>query len=79
MKRLRENGYIEVDENGFLGLTEQGEEIGSSIYERHTVLSELLMRLGVDKKTAAEDACKMEHAISDTSFAAIKQHFLKHS
>lgn len=74
---LRENGYLTVDRAGCLSLTPAGREIGAKIYERHTLLTEFLTRLGVDKETATEDACKMEHDISDASFAAIKAHVEK--
>lgn len=70
---LRTGGYITVDKDGGLALTDTGAEIAHKIYERHTVLTRLLTRLGVDKETAAADACKMEHAISDESFEAIKR------
>ena len=63
-----------VDKDGFLFLTDSGKEIAVKIYERHTVLTKLLTRLGVSPEVAAQDACKMEHAISDASFAAIKRH-----
>ncbi len=72
---LKNGGYVTVDKNGFISLTDAGREIAEKIYERHTVLTRLLVSLGVDKETAAEDACKMEHAISDVSFAAIKRKF----
>ena len=72
---LKNGGYVTVDKNGFISLTDAGWEIAEKIYERHTVLTRLLVSLGVDKETAAEDACKMEHAISDVSFAAIKRKF----
>ena len=71
---LRENGYVTSDRDGFLSLTDEGREIAAKIYERHTMLTEFLMKLGVDERTAAEDACKMEHDISDQSFEAIKNH-----
>lgn len=74
---LKKAGYIVVDRFGFITLTESGKEIAGKIYERHTILAELLMRLGVDEKTATEDACKMEHDISDQSFEAIKRHVQK--
>ena len=70
---LRSGGYITVDKDGGLALTDTGREIAEKIYERHTVLTRLLTRLGVDQETAAADACKMEHAISDESFEAIKR------
>lgn len=71
---LKNDGYITVDKNGFITLTGKGREIAEKIYERHTLLTEFLVRLGVDPKTAAEDACKIEHDISDASFEAIKAH-----
>ncbi len=74
MKNLRTNGYILVDENGHITLTESGRKIAETIYERHTALSDWLMKLGVDKETASEDACRIEHVISAKSFAAIKAH-----
>ena len=73
-KRLKENGYITVDDGGHLHLTASGREIAEKIYERHTVLSAVLTYIGVDPKVAAEDACKIEHDISDETFAAIKRH-----
>ena len=74
MKNLRENGYILVDESGFITLTDSGREIAETMYERHTMLSSWLMYLGVDKKTAVEDACRIEHVVSSKSFEAIKHH-----
>ena len=71
---LKNGEYITVDPNGGLNLTEKGREIAEKIYERHTLLSELLVRMGVSKETAAANACKMEHAISDETFQAIKNH-----
>ena len=71
---LKEGGYITVDVDGFLHLTDIGKELAEKIYERHTILSSFLISLGVDELTAAEDACKMEHDISDISLAAIKRH-----
>jgi Mn-dependent DtxR family transcriptional regulator len=71
---LRKDGLLLMDETGELKLTEAGEEKARRIYERHTVLSKLLMNLGVDKATATEDACRIEHYISDRSFEAIKAH-----
>ena len=71
---LKQGGYLTVEDNGALHLTDAGREIGEKIYTRHTILTSLLTRLGVDEKTAAEDACKMEHAISDTTFDAIRKH-----
>lgn len=74
MGLLKNGGYVTADEDGYLALTETGLEVAAKIYERHTVLTDLLVRLGVDKKTATEDACRIEHVISDQSFQAIKQH-----
>ena len=71
---LKRDGYITVDQDGFLELTEQGRTVAQKIYERHTVLSRMLMALGVSEKTALEDACRVEHAISDETFEAIKRH-----
>ena len=71
---LRKSGYLTVDENGYLHLTPAGESVASKIYERHTLLTELFIRLGVDPDIAASDACKLEHGISDESFEAIKRH-----
>ena len=75
---LKKGGYIEIDTLGHITLTDTGREAAERIYERHKILSEILKRLGVDEKTATEDACKMEHYISDTSFAAIKEHLRTH-
>ena len=72
--RLKEQGYITVDPEGAILLTDSGRAIAEKIYERHRVLTALLTRLGVDEKTAAEDACKIEHDISDATFEAIKRH-----
>ena len=71
---LKTGGYIEVDKDGFITLTDSGREIAEKIYERHTILTRMLVGLGVDQETAAADACKMEHAISDVSMEAIKRH-----
>ena len=71
---LKNGGYIEVDENGYITLTDDGRFVAEQMYERHTILTEVLTRLGVDAETAAEDACKIEHVISNKSFEAIKQH-----
>lgn len=71
---LKSGGYVVMDGNGFLTLTESGREIAEKIYERHELLTMFLQRIGVSEKTAAEDACKMEHVISDESFEAIKKH-----
>lgn len=74
MKNLRENGYITVDKDGYIRLTDKGLEIAEKMYERHTLLSQWLIKLGVDEKVAVEDACRIEHVISAESFAAIKKH-----
>ncbi len=76
---LKDSNYLTVDSDGYLHLTESGEEVAKKIYERHTILTELFTLLGVDKKIAAEDACKIEHDISDETFEAIKRHFKDHS
>ena len=78
MKNLRQNGYITVTGAGFIYLTDSGQEIASRIYERHEFFSQWLKRLGIDEKTAAEDACKMEHYMSAASFAAIKKYVNEH-
>lgn len=71
---LKSGGFINVDKSGFLTLTESGKEVACKIYERHTLISKFLVSLGVRESVAAEDACKMEHYISDESFNAIKRH-----
>ena len=75
---LREGGYILVEKDGAITLTDSGKKLAETIYERHTVLSDLLIRLGVDEKTATDDACRIEHVISDESFQAIKQYYYQH-
>jgi len=74
MKNLREKGYVIMDDDGYITLTSKGRKIADSMYERHVAISNWLVLLGVDKKTAAKDACKMEHAMSEKSFHAIKNH-----
>ena len=74
---LKSGGYVLMDKNGTLNLTERGLEVAGKIYERHTVISSMLQRLGVSEATAVADACKIEHAISDESFEAIKAHIQK--
>ena len=74
---LKKDGYLLVDKDGFLTLTETGMEVAGKIYERHTVLAAALMALGVDKESASEDACRIEHVISDQSLNAIKAHMAK--
>lgn len=75
---LKNAEYITVDNDGYITLTENGRGIAMKIYERHRLLTEVLIKLGVDQRIAAEDACKLEHNISDESFNAIKQHLKKH-
>lgn len=77
MKQFRENGLIVMDENGYIELTDNGKEIAERIYERHTLLSEFLMELGVEETTAKEDACRMEHAISEESFRKLQLYWEK--
>ena len=72
LKQLRENGYVSVNEKGFLSLTDKGVEIAKKVYERHNVIAELLMAIGVSRETALKDACKIEHDISDETFAQLK-------
>ena len=71
---LKQGGYVAVDPDGFITLTENGLEVAKKIFERHTVVSQLLIRLGVSEETAAEDACKIEHVISDETFHAVKKY-----
>ena len=77
MKNLRSKGYIVMDDNGYITLTGEGQRIAAAIYERHVAISDWLITLGVDKNTAVQDACKMEHAISEKSFLALKKHIGK--
>lgn len=76
---LKSEGLVKIDDNGYLKLTEAGKILSKRIYERHTVLSQLFIRLGVDEKIASEDACRVEHYISDETFDAIKRHMEKYS
>ena len=78
MKNLRAEGCINVDENGKITLTDEGREIAERVYERHLLFTEWLMSMGISEKTAAEDACRMEHCLSEESFAAIKNYIKKH-
>ena len=73
MKNLRAAGYITIDDDGYITLTESGQKIAETMYERHILLSDWLMALGVDGETAVNDACRIEHVISQQSFAAIKK------
>ena len=75
MKNLRTNNYITVSEEGYITLTTSGKEIAENVYDRHTTLSTMLISLGVKEATALEDACRIEHDLSQESFAAIKKHF----
>lgn len=74
MKNLRKAGHILVDEDGYITLTGSGRQIAETIYERHTLLSDWFIQLGVSEKTAREDACRIEHVISAESFSAVKKH-----
>ena len=75
---LRNGGFIETDASGYLTLTALGLEVAEKTYERHTVLTEMFVSLGVGRETAAEDACKIEHDISDETFEALKRHMYSH-
>ena len=77
MKNLREGGYIDVDREGYITLLDKGLKIAETVFERHTLLSGWLMDMGVDEMTATEDACRIEHVISEESFEAIKNHLNK--
>ena len=76
---LKSGGYITVSEDGSIHLTEAGQEVAEKIYERHTILTEWLTHIGVDSVTASEDACKIEHHLSDTTFQAIKRYIDKNN
>lgn len=78
-KRLRENGYITMDREGLITLTEKGRSIAERIYDRHKRLTEFLISLGVDEETARTDACKIEHDLSEASYEAIKRHAEEHA
>ncbi|MFA6675622.1 MAG: metal-dependent transcriptional regulator [Bacilli bacterium] len=75
MKKLKENNYIIIDSEGFITLTKKGEKIAAKIYERHILLTKWLVSLGVEEEIARQDACKIEHDLSDETFAAIKKNF----
>ena len=79
MKKLRESGHVRMDDNGLLTLTEDGLAIAQRIYERHQILTQMLIALGGDQETAAEEDCKIEHDLSDGTFEKIKAHFLEKS
>lgn len=74
MSILKNDGYVSVDADGAITLTDRGMEVAKTMYTRHTILSQMLMLLGVDEKTATEDACRIEHVISEKSFAAVQKH-----
>lgn len=74
---LKNGGYINVDKDGYISLTDVGREVAVKMYDRHKLLTDFLISLGVDKDTAATDACKIEHHISDESFEALKRHICK--
>lgn len=78
MSLLRENGYVVMDEGGFLSLTELGHQVADRIYERHKLLTKWLIALGVSEENAAADACKIEHDLSDESFEKLKEHIRRH-
>lgn len=75
---LKRDGYLTVDPKGYLELTDSGMDLAQKIYERHTILTKTLTLLGVDEQTAAQDACKMEHVISDKTLEAFKKHLKEH-
>ncbi len=79
MTKLRNDKYIIIDAKGYIAFTEIGRKIAEKIYERHTLLTEFIMKLGVDEETASADACKIEHDISDKTFEAIKNHVAEKS
>lgn len=78
MSKLKEEKYVIVDADGYIALTEKGRAVAEKIYERHTILTQVLINLGVDEENATEDACKIEHVISDTTFDMIKKHIKEH-
>ncbi|MBO5505103.1 MAG: metal-dependent transcriptional regulator [Clostridia bacterium] len=77
MKQFRENGYINMDKDGIISLTDKGMEIATHVYERHEIIAHVLMILGVSEETAYEDSCKIEHDLSDESFEKIKEFYYK--
>lgn len=78
MKKLREAGHIEVDSDGYITLLSTGKEIAERIYERHSLLTRVFVNLGVNKEVASQDACKLEHDLSDETFQRIKEYIIKH-
>ena len=77
LKKLRESGYITIDENNHLHLTEMGMNVANKIYERHKILTHILEKLGVDSENAENDACRLEHDLSDASWNAIKKYYVE--
>ena len=77
LKKLRQNGYVTIDDGGYISLTDSGREIAERVFERHRLISKLLMALGVDEEVAKEDACRIEHDLSVESFEAIKEYCRK--
>lgn len=78
LKKLREQQYLTVNENGMISLTETGAAVANRIYERHLLITQMLMNLGVSRELAQKDACKIEHDISDETFTCIKRHLEDH-
>ena len=78
LRQMRENGLVTVDDLNHIHLTEEGLRIATSLYERHNVITEIFMRLGVSRQTAMEDACKIEHDLSEETFAALKAHLIQY-
>lgn len=76
---LKKSEHISVDSDGYISLTPKGEAFAEQLYERHTVLTNMLMALGIDEETATADACRIEHVISEKSFAAVKKHYLDYN
>ena len=79
MKKLRESGHILTDEEGYITLTDKGRDVAERMYERHTLLSDYLVALGVNERTAVEDACRIEHVISEESFEKLREHVSNNS
>ena len=77
MKKIKEKGYILIDDKGYITLTDEGYEIAKSVYEKHELLAEILISLGVEKEIAYQDACRLEHDLSETTFEAIKKYYQK--
>ena len=75
---LRKQGYLEMDDDGFITLTAEGTEMAEKIFERHTVITNILIAMGIDAQTAAEDACRIEHVISEETFNGLKAHYEKY-